>query len=182
MYPVPQNYADDQSYDVQVAELFTMDADADGRDAFCPASVAGLGEVYDFRDQLERRLDVLSAQLQPGQRTDPDTTAAFRVRIDYEDADLAKRRRPVPSPGRRRPADSVLHNPLPIGPMATAFLGPAFLNSPIISAIASLGTLAQSLWMPPGFDWTTQGPAYKILVADPGLYRLTGSYLAARRS
>ena len=60
-----------------------------------------------------------------------------------------------------------------------AFIGPAFLNSPIISAIASLGTLAQAAWMPPDFDWTTQGPAYKVLVAEPGLYRLTGSYLEA---
>ncbi len=84
-----------------------------------------------------------------------------------------------PLPWAPPSGNSILTNPIPMGPTAMAFIGPAFLNSPIISAIASLGTLAQSLWMPPGFDWTTQGPAYKILVAEPGLYRLTGSYLAA---
>ena len=51
VYPVPQNYAEDQSYTVQVAELFTMDADAYGQDAFYPASVAGLVLVDSTHEQ-----------------------------------------------------------------------------------------------------------------------------------
>ena len=48
VYPVPQNYADDQSYDVQVAELFTLDADAYGQDAFYPAKRCRAGRSLSF--------------------------------------------------------------------------------------------------------------------------------------
>ena len=166
VYPAPQNYADDQSYDVQVAELFTLDADAYGQDAFYPASVVGLGEVYHFRDQLKQQLIFYPLSFNPvsGQIRH---YSRIRVRIDYEDADLARVQNNSPLPWTPPSATSILNNPIPTAPTAMAFLGPAFLNSPIISAIASLGTLAQSLWMPPGFDWTTQARPIRSWLLNP---------------
>ncbi|MGB5745596.1 MAG: C25 family peptidase propeptide domain-containing protein, partial [Desulfobacterales bacterium] len=178
VYPVPQNFADDQSDAMQVAELFTMDADAYGQDVFYPQNVAGLGEVYNFRDQLKQQLIFYPVSFNPvsGQIRHYNR---IRVRVDYEDADRARVQKDSPLPWTPPSGTGIFTNPIPMAPTAMAFIGPAFLNSPIISAIASLGTLAQAVWMPPDFDWTTQGPAYKILVTEAGLYRLTGSYLAA---
>ena len=37
--------------------------------------------------------------------------------------------------------------------------------------------VTQALWVPLGFDFSSDGPAYKIWTGDQGIYRLTGAYL-----
>ena len=60
--------------------------------------------------------------------------------------------------------------------MVMAFGAAPMMANPLSPVLSSLGVLVSALWSP---DTGVQGAAYKILVEQEGLYRLTRNYLVA---
>ena len=97
VYPVPENFADEQQDTVKVAELFAMDQHAYSEDAFYPNAVAELGESYFFRDQQKQQVIFYPLSFNPVSGKLSHYTR-IRVRIDYVDGDIARTRGLSPQP------------------------------------------------------------------------------------
>ena len=100
----------------------------------------------------------------------------IRVRIDYVDGNLAKADTLTPAPWQLPVTSGASDSIASIGQMAMAFGAAPMIANPLSPVLSSLGVLVNALWAP---DTGVQGAAYKILVEEEGLYRLTRDYLAA---
>ncbi|MGD9306249.1 MAG: C25 family cysteine peptidase, partial [Desulfobacterales bacterium] len=152
VYPVPENYADEQDDTVQVAEQFAIDQQAYNEDVFYPTDVVIMGESYIFRDQLKQQLifyplsfNPVSGQIRLYER--------IRVRVDYVDDHLAKAQSSGPQPWTPSSEKSILNK----------------LNS--------AGTMSKDMWLPLADERSPNKDTHKIYIDQEGLYRLTGAYL-----
>ena len=99
----------------------------------------------------------------------------IRVRIDYEEGALAKADTHSPAPWQLPISKGTSESIPSVGKMAMAFGAAPIMVNPISPVLSSLGVLVNALWSP---DTGVQGTAYKILVEEEGIYRLTRDYLA----
>jgi hypothetical protein len=150
VYPAPERVGDARGGMGQVSEVFALDQAAYATDAYYPGAVVALGETFTFRDQ--RKLQVLFYPLSfnPVARELLHYTK-IRVRIDYGKPSLPK---------------GALSKVLAAG------MPEDFEPS---GGVSGLGGRRLSGWSAPSADG-----AYRVLVADEGIYRLTSGWFAAR--
>ena len=143
VYPVPENTVQGEEGMEYVGEVFAKDEAAYATDAFYPVDVAGLGQIFTFRDQ--QKLQILFHPLVFNPVSEELTHyTRIRVRVEYgvsqEESTTARSlSRAVSSPSVPRT---------------------------VSRAVA---------WSPPA----SQGPVYKVFVSEEGIYRMSGSWLAA---
>jgi hypothetical protein len=176
VYPVPDNFAEENYDTVKVTELFAINSAAYAVNTFYPADVIGLGEAYIFREQLKQQLIFYPLSFNPttGQIRHYER---IRVRVDYVDNRLAKAKSAGSPPWSPYSEKSILDNLNSAGSTTIALIAPVFLNNPMSSAIYSMGMLSRAVWVPPAYEWSSGGDAVKILIDEAGIYRLTGDYL-----
>ena len=174
VFPVPENILDDQGAITAVGESFVWNESAYAIDEFYPAAVAQLGDGFVFRDQIKQQVlfypltfNPAGGQLRHHRR--------IRVRIDYEESSLAKADTRSPAPWQLPITNGTSQSMPSVGKMAIAFGASPIMVNPISPVLSSLGVLINALWSP---DTGIQGTAYKILVEEEGIYRLTRNYLA----
>jgi hypothetical protein len=175
IFPVPEHVADDQGSVAGVGESFVWNQSAYALDDFYPADVARLGDVFVFRGQRKQQLlfyplsfNPVSGQLRHYRK--------IRLRIDYEASTLAEADFAAPAPWQLPVTGETPDSIALIGQMAMAFGAAPLIANPISPVLSSLGVLVNALWSP---DTGLEGAAYKIHVAQEGIYRLTRDYLAA---
>jgi hypothetical protein len=173
--PVPENIVDDQGAIPAVGESFVWDQTAYQIDAFYPVPVAGLGNEFVFRGQIKQQVlfyplcfNPVTGELRHYRK--------IRVRIDYEEGTLAKTDTYSPAPWRPPSTNEFSANIVAAGKLAMALGASPIIVNPVSPALSSLGVLVNTLWSP---DIGAQGTAYKILVEEEGIYRLTRDYLVA---
>ncbi|MBW2437158.1 MAG: hypothetical protein JRF29_07755, partial [Deltaproteobacteria bacterium] len=98
----------------------------------------------------------------------------IRVRIDYVEGTLAKADTHSPEPWQLPISNGTSESIPSVGKMAMAFGAAPIMVNPISPVLSSLGVLVNALWSP---DTGVQGTAYKILLEEEGIYRLTKDYL-----
>jgi hypothetical protein len=175
VFPVPENIIDDQGSIAAVAESFVWNQSAYAIDEFYPAAVAELGDGFVFRGQMKQQLMFYPISFNPA-TGELRHYRKIRVRIDYEAATLARVETQSPPPWQL-PIDSGAADSIAAaGKMAVALGGTPMMVNPLSPVLSSLGVLINALWSP---DTGFQGRAYKILVEEEGIYRLSREYLAA---
>jgi len=175
VFPVPEPIVDAQGAAAAVGESFIQDESAYQQDAFYPQDVAGLAEVYTFRDQTKQQLlfyplsfNAFTGDLRHYKR--------IRLRIDYVAEQLAMAAAINPTPWQVPGADSGLSEQISsMGTMAMAFGASPLIVNPLSPALSSLGVILSAVWAPPA---DSGGTAYKILTSDAGIYRVYRSDLA----
>jgi hypothetical protein len=175
VFPVPENVLDDQGAITAVGESFVWDQSAYDQDAFYPAAVACLGDGFVFRGQIKQQLWLYPLSFNPATGT-LRHYRKIRVRIDYEKDALARADSDSPTPWRLPATRESSDRIAAAGQMAMAFGASALMANPISPALSALGVLVSALWSP---DADAQGAAYKILLEEAGIYRLTRDYLVA---
>ncbi|MEJ2099380.1 MAG: C25 family peptidase propeptide domain-containing protein, partial [Desulfobacterales bacterium] len=175
LLPVPENIVDDQGSTVSVAESFIWDQTAYAIDEFYPAAVAALGDGFVFRGQLKQQLMFYPISFDPA-TGELRHYRKIRVRIDYQEGILAKADTHSPPPWQLPIDNGAADSITAAGKMAVALGAAPMVINPISPILSSLGVLVNALWSP---DTGAQGTAYKILVEEEGIYRLTRDYLAA---
>jgi hypothetical protein len=174
VFPVPENVLDEQSTLTAVGESFVWDESAYAHDAFYPAAVARLGDGFVFRGQIKQQVLFHPLSFNPATGT-LRHYRIIRVRIDFEAGTLAGADTDSPTPWRL-PATRESSDPIAAaGQMAMALGASPLMVNPISPALPALGVLVNALWSP---DTGAQGAAYKILLEEEGIYRLTRNYLA----
>jgi hypothetical protein len=169
VYPVPENAVDDQAQLAQVGEIFVIDEAAYSVDSFYPEVAAGLGETYVFRGQQKQQIVFSPLTYNPA-TGEIRHYRRIRVRVDYAVGDLAKAVGPEPTPWSPSVGDddSAAFSSM----VKMAFLTPSMIVNPIASVLSSAAILVRALWAPPA----AAEPAYKILVVEEGIYRLTRNW------
>jgi uncharacterized repeat protein (TIGR01451 family) len=173
VYPVPETYAAEENATPLVNEAFAIDAAAYAEDSFYPSAAAVLGQLYTHREQLKQQVifyplsfNPVSGQIRHYRR--------IRVRIDYEEATRAEAKLRSPQPWSPK-ADSRLLSMLnAIGRKSALLWSAPPPGRQLGTAFSLAGFLSASLWSPPA-----QGPAYRLMTAEAGLYRLSGADLDA---
>jgi hypothetical protein len=169
-YPVPENAVDDQAQLAHVGEIFAIDEAAYSVDSFYPEAVARLGEEYLFRGQQKQQIVFSPLTFNPA-TGEIRHYRRIRVRVDYAVGEWAKASGPEPtlwSPSVTD-EDSKAFSSF----VKMAFLTPSMIVNPIASVLSSAAILVRAIWAPPA----AATPAYKILVVEDGIYRLTKSWL-----
>ena len=171
--PVPEPVVDNQGSTAAVGESFVWDQQAYALDAIYPQDVARLGDVFVFRGQNKQQVLFYPLAFNPVSG-ELSHYRKIRIRVDYVDDSLAQVDHNAPSPWQlpldNAGADSIAS----MGKMALAFGAAPLINNPISPVLSSLGVLVNALWAP---DTGAQGTAYKILIEEEGIYRLTRDYL-----
>jgi hypothetical protein len=176
VFPVPENIVDEQGTITAVGESFVWDESAYEIDAFYPDVIAQLGDGFVFRGQSKQQILFYPLTFNPasGQL---GHHRKIQVRIDFVDTDssLAKADTLSSAPWQL-PITNGTSDSVPLaGQLAIAFGAAPIMVNPISPVLSSLGILVNALWSP---DIGAQGTAYKILVEEEGIYRLTRDYLA----
>jgi hypothetical protein len=150
VYPVPARVGEDRGGVGQVSEVFALDQSAYATDSFYPGAVAALGETFTFRDQ--RKLQILFYPLSFNPVTgELIQYTKIQVRIDYEKPSL-------------------------LGRVISKVLAAGVAEAPELSGeVSALGGGRLAAWSPP-----SAGAAYRVLVADEGMYRLTSAWFVAQ--
>jgi hypothetical protein len=174
VFPVPENILDDQGTLTAVGESFVWDESAYEIDEFYPAAVARLGDGFVFRGQIKQQVLFHPLSFNPA-TGELRQYRKIRIRIDYEEGALAKADTHSPAPWQLPITNGTSDSMPSIGKMAIAFGAAPIMVNPISPVLSSLGILVNALWSP---DTGAQGTAYKILVEEEGIYRLTRDYLA----
>ena len=174
VFPVPENILDEQGTITAVGESFVWDQAAYEIDEFYPAAAAQLGEGFVFRGQTKQQVLFYPLSFNPV-AGELKHYRKIRVRIDYEEGSLAKADTHSTAPWQLPVANGTAESLPAVGQMALAFGAAPIMVNPISPLLSSLGILVNALWSP---DTGAQGTAYKILVEEEGIYRLTGDYLA----
>jgi len=175
VFPVPENILDDQGSIAAVAESFVWNQSAYAIDEFYPVAVAELGDGFVFRGQLKQQLMFYPISFNPA-TGELRHYRKIRVRIDYEAGTLARAETQSPAPWQL-PIDSGATDSITAaGKMAVALGAAPMMINPLSPVLSSLGVLVNALWSP---DTGIEGTAYKILVEEEGIYRLTRDYLVA---
>jgi hypothetical protein len=176
IFPVPANSVDDQDGSTAVAERFVIDEAAYQQDAFYPQTAAALDDVFVLRDQKKQQLVFYPFSFNPV-TGELKHFKRITVRIDYVDDLLAKAqdhgvspwKAPVPSPA----SDDLSEQLASMGTYAMAFGASPLIVNPISPALTSLGVIMGAVWSPPA-DGASD--AYKIMVAQQGIYRLDATF------
>jgi hypothetical protein len=172
VYPVPENAVDDQAQLAHVGEIFVIDEAAYSVDSFYPETAVRLGEQYIFRGQQKQQ--ILFSPLTFNSATgEIRHYRRIRVRVDYAVGEWAKAAGPEPTVWSPSVADDGSKDFSSFVKMA--FLTPSMIVNPIASVISSAAILVRAIWAPPA----AATPAYKILVVEDGIYRLTKTWLEA---
>jgi hypothetical protein len=173
VFPVPENILDEQGTITAVGESFVWDQSAYEIDEFYPTAVARLGDGFVFRGQIKQQVRFHPLSFNP---TSGELRhyRKIRVRIDYEEGSLAKADTPSTAPWPLPITNEASESIPAVGKMAMAFGAAPIMVNPISPVLSSLGVLVNALWSP---DTGAQGTAYKILVEEEGIYRLTRDYL-----
>jgi hypothetical protein len=177
VYPVAQKAAGEQGQTARVAEVFAMDEDAYRQNGFYPSAAAGLGTSARFRDRSKQQVIFYPLSFNPatGQVV---FYRRIRVRINYVDKQLAQAPAASPRPWKPHAQDKSFEKRTSSAMMAGVLGVPAAIVNPLLSALSSLGSLLAAVWVPPLEDAGDR--AYKILISEEGVYRLTRSYLSAQ--
>jgi hypothetical protein len=124
VYPVPDNFAEENYDTVKVTELFAINPAAYAVNTFYPADVVGLGEAYSFREQLKQQLIFYPLSFNPvtGQIRHYER---IRVRVDYVDDRLAKAQDTGSRPWSPYSEKSILDNLNPASATTMALIAPA---------------------------------------------------------
>ena len=156
VYPVPEKVINAGGEFSHVAEAPVIDEAAYSTDAFYPNGAARLGHTYCFRGQNKVQVMFYPLVFNPaaGQLVH---YSRIIVRIDY---DNVSEQRSVEEGSARSASRTV-----------SAWRPPSGGGS---ASAPFSGRRAAALWNP-----SPEGTAYKILVAQEGIYRLTRSYLVA---
>ena len=159
IFPVPEQVVDDQGSVAGVGESFVWNQRAYGLDAFYPAEVAQLGDVFVFRGQSKQQLLFYPLAFNPatGQLKH---FRKIRVRIDYVDGNLAKADPVTPAPWRLPVTSGASDSIASIGQMAMAFGAAPMIANPLSPVLSSLGVLVNALWAP---DISVQGAATRSM-------------------
>ena len=155
-----------------MAESFVIDFQAYATDAFYPQALAQLGDLFAFRDQNKQQLlfypfafNPVSGELNHYKR--------IQVRIDYVDDLYAKVKVPITDPWTvpvpAPSSDDLSEKLASMGTMAMAFGASPLIINPLSPALTSVGVIMGAVWSPPDAGAAS---AYKIMVAEDGLYRL----------
>ncbi|MEA2079023.1 MAG: C25 family peptidase propeptide domain-containing protein, partial [Pseudomonadota bacterium] len=176
VFPVPENIVDDQGAITAVGESFVWNESAYAVDEFYPAGAAQLGDGFVFRGQIKQQVLFYPLSFNPA-TGELRHYRKIRIRIEYAgmDANLAKIDTRSPAPWQLPITNGTSESIPSVGQMAIAFGASPIMVNPISPVLSSLGVLVNALWSP---DTGAQGTAYKILVEEEGIYRLTRDYLA----
>jgi hypothetical protein len=172
IFPVPSNNVDDQG--TAVAESFVIDEDAYQQDAFYPQTAAQLGDVFVLREQNKQQLVFYPFAFNPV-TGELNHYKRIKVRIDYvddlwakaEDSLVSPWKAPVPS------SDDLSEQLASMGSMAMAFGASPLIVNPVSPALSSLSVIMGAVWSPPDAGAAS---AYKIMVAQEGIYRLDSAF------
>jgi hypothetical protein len=176
IFPVPANSVDDQGDAAAVAESFVIDTEAYATDAFYPAEVAQLGDVFAFRDQNKQQLIFYPFAFNPV-TGELNHCKRIKVRVDYVDDLFAKAEDqsvspwtvPVPAPSSGDLSETLAS----MGSYAMAFSASPLIVNPVSPALSSLSVIMGAVWSPPDVGAAS---TYKIMVAEEGLYRLDSAF------
>jgi hypothetical protein len=170
VYPVPDKAVDEQAQLTHVGEIFVIDEAAYSVDSFYPEAVARLGEIYVFRGQQKQQILFSPLTFNPA-TGEIRHYRRIRVRLSYVAGGYAKAAGPEPTPWSPSVGDdgSAAFSSF----VKMAFLTPSMIVNPIASVLSSAAILARVAWAPP----PAAEPAYKILVVEEGIYRVTRSWL-----
>jgi hypothetical protein len=176
IFPVPANSVDDQGVAAAVAESFVIDSGAYATDAFYPPEVAQLKDLFFFRDQNKQQLIFYPFAFNPV-TGELNHYKRIQVRIDYVDDLYAKVNMqtanpwtvPLPAPSSEDLSETLAS----MGSYAMAFSASPLIVNPLSPALTSVSVIMSAVWSPP--DVGAAG-AYKIMVAEEGLYRLDRAF------
>ncbi|MEJ2235912.1 MAG: C25 family cysteine peptidase, partial [Syntrophobacterales bacterium] len=171
VYPVPENVVDEQDQLAHVNETFVINEGAYNVDAFYPDAPALLGKEYLFRGQQKQQIFFHPLTFNPA-TGEVRHYRRIRVRVDYAAGEWAKASGPEPTIWSPSVADEGSEDVSSYVKMA--FLTPSMIVNPIASVLSSAAILVRAMWAPPSAATT---PAYKILVVEDGIYRLTKTWL-----
>jgi hypothetical protein len=172
VYPVPENAVDDKAQLAHVGEIFAIDEAAYSVDNFYPETVARLGEQYLFRGQQKQQILFSPLTFNPA-TGEIRHYRRIRVRVDYAVGEWAKAIGPEPTVWSPSVVDNGSKDFSSFVKMA--FLTPSMIVNPIASVLSSAAILVRAIWAPPA----AATPAYKIVVVEDGIYRLTEGWLKA---
>ncbi|NIQ91672.1 MAG: hypothetical protein GWN93_22785, partial [Deltaproteobacteria bacterium] len=172
VYPVPEKAVDDQAQLAHVGEIFAIDEAAYSVDSFYPETVARLGEQYIFRGQQKQQIVFSPLTFNPA-TGEIRHYRRIRIRVDYAAGEWAKATGPEPTVWSPSVADEGSIDLSSF--LQMAFLTPSMIVNPIASVLSSAAILVRAIWAPPA----AATPAYKILVVEDGIYRLTKTWLEA---
>jgi hypothetical protein len=175
VFPVPENIVEDQGSIASVGESFVWNQSAYAVDEFYPAAVAQLGDGFVFRGQLKQQLMFYPISFNPA-TGELRHYRKIRVRVDYEARALAKADTGSPAPWQLPIDNGAAESIVAAGKMALALGAAPMMASSLSPVLSTLGVMINALWFP---DTAAQGTAYKILVEEEGIYRLTRDYLVA---
>ncbi len=161
-----------------VAESFVIDSEAYATDAFYPQAVAQLGDLFAFRDQNKQQLIFYPFAFNPV-TGELNHYKRIQVRIDYvddlfakvEDQSVSPWTVPLPAPSSGDLSETLAS----MGSYAMAFGASPLIVNPLSPALTSLGVIMGAVWSPPADGAAS---AYKIMVAEDGLYRLDSAFFA----
>ena len=172
VYPAPEKAVEDQAQLAHVGEIFAIDEAAYSVDSFYPETVAHLGEQYIFRGQQKQQIVFSPLTFNPA-TGEIRHYHRIRVRVDYAAGEWAKASGPEPTIWSPSVGDDGSKDFSSFVKMA--FLTPSMIVNPIASVLSSAAILVRAIWVPPSAATT---PAYKILVSEEGIYRLTEGFLS----
>jgi hypothetical protein len=180
IFPVPVNIADEQQDGAaasSVAESFVIDDEAYTTDAFYPQAAAQLAQVFVVREQKKQQVVFYPFSFNPA-TGELRQYRKIKLRIDYVDDLFAKADVPAASAWQvpvAQPASGDLSGQLSsIGTLAMAFGASPLIVNPLSPALSSVEVVLSALWSPPD---TGSSSAYKIFVAQEGIYRIDAAFL-----
>jgi hypothetical protein len=176
VYPVPQHAAAEQGDTAGLAEIFTIDDAFYEKNRFYPAEVARAGERYVWRDQAKHQILFYPLAFNPA-TGDLTLYTRIRIKVDYVDAELLEDNGPQPLAWHAPTQDSRFKTNPSLASMSMAFIGTPILTNAFASILPSIQMLLGSLWTPPIAKLSPETPAYKIMISQEGIYRLTGTDL-----
>ena len=170
IYPVPENVIDEQGDVASVGQRFVWDQAAYAQNVFYPDRVAELGSLFTFRGQGKQQVIVYPLNFNPatGQIW---LHRRIRLRVDYVDGPPVTADRSTPAPWKPPSGKN------PAGFLDLTMANLPFSLYPFSPMLLALDLLAQPAWAAAGTGLPFGSAAYKIMVSEEGIYRLTRSYL-----